>query len=642
MNKMLDSLNIDDIEVSGDYAIDINGKTYKLDVLNNLKKINIFIGPNNSGKSRFLRNLFTKKLYRGHYYNDLNYESTLFDLTGMVCEGFYTVLERIYGKKIKDFISESISNFSQDKKEELGKEVINLLKPLSLHEQDFNFKKCIQDIIYKQKSINDFTNYEIETTVYIPVLRGCRSILYGETKELLIDKFINTSGGNYSDAYNHINRNDNDVYYERTKKDYFYNINIGMNNNINISESNNRVAIIHTGLNMYHIVKEFLLGDLTKRELIREYEEFLSKEFFGERSISLIPKHNQDILTIKIGDTDERTIDQLGDGIQAIINITFPVFMYKNSRALFFIEEPELYMHPGLQRQFINTITSNRFPELQFFITTHSNHLLDLTLEHQDISVYKFSSNIEGKKEQFVVENVSNDDLRVLEELGVKNSSVFLSNCTIWVEGITDVAYLRKYIELYQKENSDNNFKEDRDYSFIIYGGNNIVQWSFLDEYNKDEALDKIKYDRIANRIFVLADSDESNTKSERFKKLEECVGKDNCEMLKVKEIENLLSHNIIKEVVKEFNPKLEFISGWNDVNINNDGLGKIIEENLILSNIEARSKQKFRSPSGTLNSNTKKVFCKLAINRLNHWDDLTQEAKYLTEKIIKFIDRFH
>lgn len=31
---------------------------YKLNVINNLSKVNIFVGSNNSGKSRFLRGLF--------------------------------------------------------------------------------------------------------------------------------------------------------------------------------------------------------------------------------------------------------------------------------------------------------------------------------------------------------------------------------------------------------------------------------------------------------------------------------------------------------------------------------------------------------------------------------------------------------
>ena len=39
-----------------------------------------------------------------------------------------------------------------------------------------------------------------------------------------------------------------------------------------------------------------------------------------------------------------------------------------------------------------------------------------------------------------------------MDSLGVRNSSVFLANSTIWIEGITDRLYLKKYMEVYQRE----------------------------------------------------------------------------------------------------------------------------------------------------------------------------------------------
>jgi len=43
-----------------------------------------------------------------------------------------------------------------------------------------------------------------------------------------------------------------------------------------------------------------LLGDLEKRELIKEYEIFLSNNFFENQEITLIPKMNSDVLNIKV------------------------------------------------------------------------------------------------------------------------------------------------------------------------------------------------------------------------------------------------------------------------------------------------------------------------------------------------------
>ncbi len=70
-------------------------------------------------------------------------------------------------------------------------------------------------------------------------------------------------------------------------------------------------------------------------------------------------------------------------------------------------------------------------------MTTHSNHLVDMTADFDDISVYLFrkineeKANNDEYEPDFIIENVSPDEVEILNELGVKNSYVFLSNCTI-------------------------------------------------------------------------------------------------------------------------------------------------------------------------------------------------------------------
>src|SRR5690606_38667289 len=145
-------------------------------------------------------------------------------------------------------------------------------------------------------------------------------------------------------------------------------------------------------------------------------------------------------------------------------------------------------------------------------ITTHSNHLLDLTLDIQHVSVYTFKRNgdLDGVP-QFVFENVDNDSSEVLRLLGVRNSSVFLTNCTIWVEGITDRIYLRRYLELYISRLNRKIFKEDIHYSFVEYGGSNITHWSFLSE--SDESIPNIIVDRLCGKLFLITDRDGAGLK---------------------------------------------------------------------------------------------------------------------------------
>jgi predicted ATP-dependent endonuclease of OLD family len=156
-----------------------------------------------------------------------------------------------------------------------------------------------------------------------------------------------------------------------------------------------------------------------------------------------------------------------------------------------FIEEPEKLLHPGLQRRLIETLMKQEgFENYQYFMTTHSNHFLDITLDFPEISIYTLTKKIdEGahdeKDSKFLIENLKHGDTSVLELLGVRDSSVFLSNCTIWVEGITDRLYFRHYLNLYfdnlSKNNNSARFKEDFHYSFVKYSGGIIAHWSFLD-----------------------------------------------------------------------------------------------------------------------------------------------------------------
>ena len=158
------------------------------------------------------------------------------------------------------------------------------------------------------------------------------------------------------------------------------------------------------------------------------------------------------MLYVGIGGGEEYPIYELGDGIQSIIILTYPLFFHQGEDLLFFIEEPEHGLHPGMQRVFMETLMREEFSSLQYFLTTHSNHLLDITLDIEQVSIYTFRKDTAAaEKDQFVIENVDNDHTNSLELIGVRNSSVFLSNCTIWVEGITDRIYIRKYLDVYQQ-----------------------------------------------------------------------------------------------------------------------------------------------------------------------------------------------
>ncbi len=215
---------------------------------------------------------------------------------------------------------------------------------------------------------------------------------------------------------------------------------------------------------------------------------------------------NEEHIQVFLND-EERDLHDLGDGIQMLIILMYPIFM-ADKDSWIFIEEPELNMHPGFQHLFLKAITTNpkiTDKNLTFFITTHSNHLLNLSLSHPDqISIFTFekSSGSESNKSISRIKKVFGNDLDVLNLLGTFNASVFMANCSIWVEGITDRMHLRAYLKAYIRDNKEDKFEyiEDLHYSFFEYGGSNIAHFSFL-----EDEKDKIKAHFLSNKIFLLA-----------------------------------------------------------------------------------------------------------------------------------------
>jgi hypothetical protein len=456
--------------------------------LDGLGVVNLFVGPNNSGKSRFLRSLFGTR--------DLHYITNRYDVSS-----FRDLVER-FTKWFHDTIAMEMSSIGSLNAEKLKmlcvkvgnshprfiaphwgvpKEIgesVEVLKtsdgPSGAHVPARLLAK-VGELRRKVCDAYDAIPWDpgilSRDRFYVPILRGMRPPpKSGQT----------------------------DWYHDRTVSDYF-------------KEKLNLKDTVFTGLRLYSALKTFLLGQPEQREAVRKFEDFLSTRFFERRGVTLIPLEGDDTVHIQIGKEKQFPICDLGDGLQNLIILMFNIFLEKEP-CVFFLEEPETCMHPGFQRVLLQEIT--RLDHHQYFITTHSNHLLDMTVDFSDISVYLFRKDSDGETAKFSIELRSSKDHALLRGLGVCNSSVFLSNATIWVEGITDRLYLRaimdKYLKCLGEEGSpdaDNftQFREDCHYSFVEYQGSNVEHWAFDSADNPEE---RIHAEPLCARAFVVADGD--------------------------------------------------------------------------------------------------------------------------------------
>ena len=430
--------------------------------------------------------------------------------------------------------------------------------------------------------------------VYIPTLRGLRPLDEKRT----------------------------DFYAARTAQDYYEDV------------ASQLRPEIFTGLGFYEKLTELLLGNNRERKAIYEYQEFISDALFEGRSVALIPSPRTKVVVVKIGSEKEQPIYNLGDGIQSAIILSFLPYVTQEP-TFFFIEEPEMYLHPGLQRKILD------FFALQsrhlFFLTTHSNHLLDITIDIKDTSVFTFRKqlNTEGDDEQtpiFTIEAVDAGDNSSLELLGVRNSSVFLVNATVWVEGITDRWYLRKMLNSYMDHLQHNNslmlrLEEDVHYSFVEYGGANITHWSFLEEEEHP-----IEVKRLCAKAILVIDKD-GDTKLARKDALQYLLG-DRLIILPCREVENLMPYSVIKQVVLDYERSTDLdIPDFLYDAFRDKYLGVFIEEEMLTK--QGKRRGGYKNSSGTIRN--KPDFCGRAIKYIA-FIDLPLSTREVIQTLYKFL----
>ena len=587
----------------------------------NLGKLNVFIGPNNCGKSRFLRSIFGAKRLTGAPAGDatdalLHAQSEfLRNCSELPLEKEYEPLRAMAAElqpPLHTLYGELTGNLRQREQQQRG----NLTDQLQSGGFAWRLGNQGEQRAALAARFQHLTNKFAEALqvpkkigepirIYIPTLRGLRPLTL-----------------------------DPNLYRKRTIFDYFKDRHAQAQTDAPVAEI--AELDIHTGLELYDQVRKHLLGTHAQRGLIREYEGYLATHFFDGKEVTLTPRVSSDVVYLKIGREAEQPIFDLGDGLQQVIMLTLPIFLHRDRPIMLFVEEPETHLHPGFQRAFIDLVLSSKgTAPRQVFVTTQSNHFLDITLDRTSVSVYKFSkvlkeSDAPEQAPEFRIANSSNDDFPLLAELGVRNSSVMLANCTIWVEGISDRLYFRRFLELCQ-EQIKGKFLEDVHFSFVEYGGNNVTHWSFLDD------CDGMRAERLCGELLLIADRD--TKKEERHAKLEKNLG-ERFQRLECREVENLLTPAVIRAAIQDREGDGVKFKEFKQSDYKDQYLGEFIEEHILEEGWhktrKGRSEHPYRAESGTLKE--KVTFARAAVGAMTSFDDLSDEAQKLTKRIYEFI----
>lgn len=503
----------------------------------NLEKTNIFIGKNNSGKSRLMRQVLISEYNKNYYINDnfedfielkQNIENMLKGMSDYVIEKYKeTYLS-------KENIREKVYRNEEDE-EKLGMFICNLLyyeendamyrklqgkrvvKNSSSFSRDFNFpqnngkrdmKSKIREVYSK---IIDEKQDVRPNTIYFPAFLSLRKL---DNIDVEKEPQYHTGISN--------------MFF----KDYF----------AKLKDFDN----IKTGQEIYLDMKKQLLGLNRDRERFLKYEEYISKNFFDNKEISIFIKDDDKNIYIKEEDENEYPIYMLGDGLQTLITITYYLFMNNDTPLKVFIDEPEVHLHPGLQRLLISKL--QEYKNCQYFISTHSSSMIDICDEYDKNTSIVCVDKVECEKMAY---NSAYDDMNLYDLIGVRPSSIILSNCTIWVEGPTDIYYIDTFLKLYSKLKNKKQFILGYNYNYAFNGSINIA--SKIDFDNDETSTMKIK--KLSKNNFIIFDSDNLNKENANYEKIQNLKTKlgESCYVIKkLKTIENIVPPRILKEYFKD------------------------------------------------------------------------------------------
>lgn len=477
--------------------------------LDDFEKVNIFIGKNNSGKSNIIRFIayikqFTDKDFPGisqivskedNFFN-FDYTKRFHFATKLNEDTIYNYLDTVPDE---NFQNQFINTDQMVWIEYTPDENNFLTKHHVLHEE-----QLLRDSLLKKEPL---------------AANNIQNLFDAQLSSFVLNQILNTTSF-FIENYRRIVNN--------PRPDSF-------------DKSAEQRSFIFNGNNFVARLKDFALPNAGRKyvENKKIFKKFIAfvKDILNNDEIDIeISKDDLIQVRFRKDDSSVKPLENVGTGIHQIILLAFATI--SNENCIFCIEEPEIFIHPEVQRKFIRYLIENT--NNQYFITTHSNAFIN----EEGLDVYRVWHNGHSTQVEKTIDSSSKN--QILDDLGYKASDLLQTNFIIWVEGPSDRIYIRHWIGL-----TDKKLIEGIHYTIMFYGGRLLSHLSAHDE-EINEFIDINKINRNAS-IFIDSDKkDDADTINDtKTRIIAEFGEKKFCLLTAGREIENYIDLETLNASLK-------------------------------------------------------------------------------------------
>ena len=176
-------------------------------------------------------------------------------------------------------------------------------------------------------------------------------------------------------------------------------------------------------------------------------------------------------------------LSKTGSGLKTIVLVLLNLLVipqikeYSGCKLVYGFEELENNLHPALQRRLFEYLYDIAIEkDIILYLTTHSHIAINAFFDKEKAKIFHVIKDNGIARIKEIGTHI--DKTEILDDLDVKASDLLQSNGIIWVEGPSDRIYIKRWLEIF----TENKLEEGKEYQFLYYGGRLLSQYSAQEE----------------------------------------------------------------------------------------------------------------------------------------------------------------